>query len=149
MANETILRLYGADLPPYASRGIKETLAPIGGDMRRTINGGLVNVMADQMKKYKVSLSASDVDPPALENVWPGAVVIVECITELCMLGDTEGQLPETSAEFTRDIVPGSLRYADGFSFYRPRLTCLLSSFTVDKDEYAAKVSWQLELEEV
>jgi len=149
MAGETILRLTGADLPPYAARGLKETLSHLDGDMQRTINGTLVNLTATQMRKYKVSIEGSDQMPPSLENVWPGAVLVVDCISELCQVGDTEGSLPETDADFGRDFVPGSVRAEAGFTFYRPRLTCMLISFSVDKDEYAAKVGWQLELEEV
>lgn len=148
----SILRLVGMGIPPYSARGIAESLEPISESeqLRRTINGSLKDLSDPTHRKYGLSLSATDVDPPAVEGVWPGLQVVVDVVTEMALLGefevDSEGG---SEPAFDRPVVPGSARTADGFTFYRPRLTMRIRRFNVNRDEWGAVTSWTMQLEEV
>jgi hypothetical protein len=141
----TELRLEGMGIPPYSARGLAQTLAPIAGStqMRRTVNGALRDVADPLFRKYQSTITGGDMDPPALEGIWPGMVLTVDCIPELSFEGE-----PSTGG-FTREAVPGSTREANGFTFYRPRLIMLVTGFNVNRDEWEATLSWSLALEEV
>ena len=146
MADETNLVLSGNGLPPYSARGLQQTLEPIeaAAVFRRTVNGTLINLAPSQMQKYRSVITGSDQDPPALDGLWPGDSLTVDCIAELA--------LPTSSpASYGRTQVPGSTVRTDdrGYSFYRPRLTMAVIRFTTTENEYGARVEWQLELEEV
>jgi hypothetical protein len=152
MPDSTILRLVGMGIPPYSARGIQESLSPIGESiqLRRTINGALDDVSDPLFRKYQVSWSATDMDPPAIEGVWSGLQLVVDCITELAVLGTFEADSEGGSEPgFDRMVVPGSVRHADGFTFYRPRLTMRVTGFSIDRGEWEASVAWQLSAEEV
>jgi hypothetical protein len=142
MADETLLVLSGIGVPPYSARGLSETLTPIdaSANLRRTVNGVLVDLSLAEMRKYHLSISCNDQQPPALDGVWPGTQITVNCVTELCYL---------SSGSPSRSVVGGSSRTESGFTFYRPALTMALISFQQTKDEYGAVTSWQLDLEEV
>jgi hypothetical protein len=141
MSDDTLLNLdFG--IAPYSARGITETLAPDSASqkMRRTVNGTLVDLSGTQFRKYLVSVQCRDLQPPALSGVWPGQIVTVNCITELCH---------ETGGAFERTAVGGSTRTADGFTYYRPVLTMMVVSFSMDTDEWGGRIGWTLELAEV
>lgn len=144
----TELRLEGMDIPPYSARGVTQTLAPIAGSvqMRRTVNGNLRDVADPLFRKYQSTVSCNDMDPPALEDRWPGMILTVDCVAELATVEGTDG--PSTEG-FVRDHVPGSVRSANGFTFYRPRLIMRIVGFNVNRDEWGAATSWSLALEEV
>lgn len=140
---ETLLTLTGMGIPPYSARGIKENLAPIdeATHLERDVNGGLLDLSPPQMKKYRLSLDCEDINPPALSGVWPGKVTLtVETISELSFV--TAVGFPE------RTPVIDSTRTEGLFTFYRPVLTMRVVAFSVDWDEWPAKVAWKLELEE-
>ncbi len=143
MTDNTILALTGMGITPYSARGLTQSLEPIEAikTARRTINGALKDLSQPQFQKYKSTINGTDQDPPAVDGIWPGMVLTVDCIAELAA--------PTNSAGPIRPIVPGSQRDADGFTFYRPRLSMMIVGFTVTKDEWGATVSWQLQLEEV
>lgn len=142
MANETLLVLSPIGAPPYSARGMTQTHDPISAAMSfdRTVNGALINLSAAQFHKYKSTISGKDMDPPALDGIWPGAVVTVDCIFELSYL--TAGGSP------AKTVVSGSSRTADGFTFYRPRLVMMVMNFNVNRDEWGAVVNWRIDLEE-
>lgn len=146
-APTTVLSFSGIGVPPYSARGLTQSLAPIdeSKNMRRAINGSLKDLSATQFRKYKSSIasgsSMTDHQPPAVSGVWPGHVIVVDCISELCYL--TAGGSPE------RPVVAGS-SYEDGdFTFYRPQITFRVVNYSVGKDEYTAENSWSMDLEEV
>lgn len=152
----SILRLSGMGVPPYSARGLRETLEPVSESavLRRTVNGVLHDLSEEELRKYQVTISGSDQQPPALEARWPGVILLVDCITELSLMGyhglNTEGtEEVGTEAGFGREPVPGSIRHADGFTFYRPRLSMRVTGFSTDTGEFDANVSWTLNLEEV
>ena len=142
MADETLLTLSGIGVPPYSARGLTQSLEPIDGavQLRRTVNGALADLSYEPFRKYKSTISGQDQEPPAVDGVWPGQLVEVGCIAELCFLTSAGGP--------ARTAVAGSERVEGDFSFYRPVLTMRVAGFSVSRDEYGAAVSWQMQLEE-
>ena len=138
-----VLTLSGIGVPPYSARGASQTLEPIEAarQLRRTVNGALIDLSRPEFRKYRSTISCADQQPPAIDGVWPGRVVTVDCISELSYR--TSGGTPG------RTVVPGSSRTEGDYTFYRPQLTMRVVSFSQDTDEYGATVSWSLELEEV
>ena len=138
-----VLTLSGIGVPPYSVRGATQTLQPIEAaqQLRRTINGLLVDLSRAEFRKYRSTITCTDQQPPAIDGVWPGKVVTVGCISELSYktAGGAAG----------RSVVSGSSRIEGDYTFYRPQLTMRIVSFSQDTDEYGASVSWSLELEEV
>lgn len=148
----TLLALNAIGIPPYSARGLSQTLTPIeqATSMRRTVNGTLVDLSVSQMRKFASSITGADMDPPAFDGVWPGLQLQVDCLPELCFETTTESEEgTETDEAFARPAVPGSIRHADGFTFYRPRLTMMVTGFNVNRNEWGAVTDWTLNLEEV
>ena len=140
-SNDTDLVLSGLGVTPYSARGLTERLEPIdAGAVRRTVNGTLVDVSDTAFRKYSLSLSASDQEPPAFDSVWRGMEVTVDAVSRLAYA---------TGGSPGRTIVPGSNVVVGGFTTYRPRLTMLVVDWSQDKDEWQAGVGWSLDLEEV
>ena len=145
MSTSTLLRvlLDGVDiLAPYSARGLTQTLEPIeaAAQMRRVISGTLRDISQNQFRKYKSSISCNDQDVPGLEGIWQGMQVVLESAQELAY--PTDSRTPE------RTPVSGSERTANGFSFYRPTLTMLVTAYNLSYDEYGHQAGWQLDLEE-
>ena len=140
----TLLVIAPIGLPPYAARGLKQSLTPIGAAtaMRRTVNGTLVDLSDPAFRKYASTISCSDQQAPAVDGVWPGDTVIVDCIVELAR----EAGTGDVGAG--RTVVPGSEREEGDFVFYRPRLTMLVTGHQVNRDEYGATTDWSMTLEE-
>jgi hypothetical protein len=138
----TLLVISGPGMPTYAARGLTQTLDPIdaAGAIARTVNGGLIDLSPVQMRKYKSTISCTDVEAPALDGVWPGMPVTVDCVSELGYL--TAGGSPQ------RTVVTGSSRTAGVWTWYRPRLDMMVISYSTSTDEYGAAIGWSLELEE-
>lgn len=142
MAFETLLVISAIGIPPYSCRGATQTLEPIAASqmLRRTVNGLLINLAPIQFQKYTSTISAADVNPPAIDGAWSGRALTVDCVSELSYL--TAGGAPE------RNVVAGSSRVEGDFTFYRPRLQMLLVHFRASTDEWGAVVTWSLTLEE-
>jgi hypothetical protein len=140
-ANPTLLKINALGIPPFSARGLKQTLTPIqqASQNRRTVNGDLKDVSFDGFKKYASTITGSDQNPPAVDGIWPGLSVEVECISELSYL--TSVGAP------ARPIVTGSSRVSGSFTFYRPKLQMRIMSFNVDTDEWDAVVGWSMALE--
>lgn len=142
-SSSTLLRISAVGMSPYAARGLTQTLNPISQskDLRRTINGDLVDFSVEQFRKYASVISGSDQMPPGVSGIWPGQAVQVECIAELYYL--TAGG----SAE--RPVVDGSLRVEGSYTYFRPILDMRVVDFSQSFDEWDAQVSWSLTLEEI
>lgn len=140
----TLLVISGL-VTPYSARGLQQTLEPIAasGAFRRSVNGTLVDLSVPELRKYRSTITCADQEVPALDGVWPGQVLTVDCVAELSYPGDSSG--PAAG----RSIVPGSERVEGDFVFYRPRLTMMVMAHSVQTDEYGAAVGWSLDLEEV
>jgi hypothetical protein len=128
-------------VPLYSARGLSQTLVPIdaSANMRRSINGVLTDVAHSQFRKYKSVITCTDMRVPAADGIWPGMTLVVDCVSFLSYpVGGTA----------QRTVVSGSSFTESGFVFYRPRLTMLVTHSTVQTDEWAATVPWELDLEE-
>ncbi len=138
----TVLGISGAGIPTYSARGLHQTIEPIsvGVNVRRTVNGLLVNLAPLQFAKYKSRITGSDVDPPAVDGIFPGEPLTVDCIAELSFL---------TGAAAQRPAVPNSERTDGAWTFYRPQLEMMVVGFSLDTDEWGAQVAWSLDLEEI
>jgi hypothetical protein len=133
------LVIAGIGLPAASIRGVTQTLEPIGAaaQLMRTVNGALVDVSAAAFRKYASTIRCSDQAPPALDGLWPGQLVTVDCVAEL---------VHAVGGSAARAVVES--RVEDGFVFYRPRLAMRVLSFDLDRDEWGAIVAWTLVLEE-
>ena len=142
MAVLTVLELWGIGVPPYSARGLQQTLEPIEASSQivRTVNGDLADFSHAQFRKYKSTITGSDQQPPAVDGIWPGQLVTVDCVVELAY-NDSGG--PQ------REAVPGSVRSESGWNFYRPRLLMMVIGFSLNKDEWGATVGWTMALEEI
>jgi hypothetical protein len=143
MTTMTLLDLDLIEMDDGAARGITQTLEPIdaASQMRRTVNGALVDISASQFRKYKSTIACRDQVPPVLDGIWPGQVLTVSCLSELAYR--SSGGSPE------RDQASGADREDGAFTYYRPLLTMRVVRFNVETDEWGAAVGWSLELEEV
>lgn len=151
MTQPTVLVLTGIGIPPYSARGLKQTLAPIdaASNMKRTINGGLADVSDPLFRKYQSTITGSDQSPPATDLVWPGRLLSVDCIVELSQEGSLTATDPIIIGDLGRVPVEWPPREADGFVFYRPRLTMRVTGWNIDTDEWDKAIGWTLNLEEV
>lgn len=141
-SDDTLLVLTGIGIPAYSARGLSQTLDPISaaGFIARTVNGSLRNLSSTQFQKYQSTISCTDFNAPALEGIWVGQTVIVECIAELCY---PVGGSP------SRSFVSGSERSDGAFIFYRPVLEMMVTALTTTHEEWGATVQWQMTLEEI
>lgn len=139
----TNLVLSGIGVAPFSARGLHQSLQAIGAAavLARTVNGTLLDLSLPGFRKYTSTISGADQIAPACDGVWPGKLVTVDCISELCYL--TAGGSPD------RTIVPGSSRVEGDYTYYRPRLTMRVMSWTADEDEWGRVVNWSMTLEEV
>lgn len=142
MADETLLTISGDGMPPHSVRGITQTLEPIDAakNLRRTVNGGLVDLSASQFKKYRSEISCTDKDAPAFDAIEIGDTLTIGCVEELSYL--TAGGSP------SRPVVAGSSRTNGAYTSYRPELTMIVVGKSQSFDEYGAVESWTLEVEE-
>lgn len=140
--SDTLLVLTGIGIPAYSARGLTQTLQPIeaAGSQRRTVNGALVDLSLPQFRKYRSTIRCSDMEAPALDAIWPGHVVTVDCVVELSC---------PSSATPAKTVVLGSQRLQGSFTFYRPRLFMQVIGHSIEKNEWGAVTGWTLELEEV
>lgn len=157
MPTTSDLKLIGMGVAPYSARGITQTLAPIDGatQLRRTINGALRDIADPLFQKFQSTITATDQRPPALDLVWPGKLLTVECACYIGVEGiqadtTTEGNTTDgITGEFGRPAVFGSVIHEDGFTYYRPILTMRVVSLSTSYDEWAAANDWSIALEEV
>lgn len=143
--SDTLLTISGFGQMLYQARGLNQTLQVIDAakQLERTINGNLIDLSVPQFRKYKSQISVNDeVDAPPLDNIWPGMTVTVDCAI---MLAYPNGRVGSPA----RAVVSGSSYTQNGFTFYRPSLTMLVTDLQETFDEWGAKVGWTLDLEEV
>src|SRR4029077_20142911 len=143
LPNGTLLVISGPGMPIYAARGLTQTLDHVDAAavVGRTVNGALIDLSPSQMRKYQSVISCTDWDTPALDGIWPGMQLTVDCVPELGYL--TAGGSPQ------RTVVSGSSRVSGAWTYYRPQLTMLVTKYTISRDEWAAATAWTLELQEI
>lgn len=144
MPDSTLLAFAEFDIPPYSARGITQRIEPISAtqQLRRTVNGVLTDFSDPIFRKYQSTISCRDMDHPVLDDIWPGMQLTVDCIAEF-------KHRDATGEAAARTAVAGSERTADGYVYYRPQLTMLVTGFRVDVDEWGAEIGWTMELAEV
>lgn len=139
----TELRIEGAEVPPFSARGITQTLEPIdaASKLERAVNGQMVDFSIPAMRKYRSRISSADLNVPAIAGLWPGKVITVDCVTELCF-PTAQPELQERTA------VSGSERTIGAWTFYKPVLTMICVGWTSSFEEYHASTAWSYDLEE-
>jgi hypothetical protein len=135
----------GPGVNPYSARGLRGKLQPIDearglNKLPRNVNGGVVDISAPQFRKYHLDVYGNDGEPPALDNLWLGAICSVSVLTELAYL--TAG------GTASRVAVDGSTRTSGDYTIYRPLLTMLLVDWDIERDAWNAQASWHLEMTE-
>jgi hypothetical protein len=142
--NPTLLRIAEIGVPPYSARSLSQTLTPIAAAsvLRRSLTSGrLINLAPPEFKKYKSVITCNDQQSPALDGIWPGDLLTIDCVRPLSF--KTIGGTPQ------RTVVEDSIYIEGIFTFYRPRIVFMVANYTMDGNEYEANQSWQLDLEEL
>lgn len=172
---ETNLHLSIGGLPPLSARGCSEVLrlAPLG-EMKRTINGELIFIGEDSIKKYSCLIKGKDKAPPALEGLTRGQKVTVGCLSYLTQKFISKE--PNQTVALERDPIPHSL-YAftsernaidlseikkrtvtfssslpegqEIYLSYRPQLEMIVIDLGTETDEWNLTCGWYLKLEEI
>lgn len=137
------LNISGFLVQPFSSRSVKQTLSLIdmianGDDMIwRDVNGNLVDTTPIQFRKYKSTITGEDCGPPAVDGMWPGQIVTVDCIVWLAIAGSPNRPAVESRSE-------------NGWTMYRPQLEMMVKGdISVQTDDWGAVTSWSLSLEEL
>lgn len=139
----TDLVIAGMGVPPYCARGIDHTLEPVEealGHQVYAVDGSILDLSAPELRLYRLVLTCTDLDVPAMDGIWPGFQAQIDCAIELCR--------QTTTAGYERTAVPGSERSEAGFDFYRPRLAMTFIGWSVRLSEWERQVAWQMEWKE-
>lgn len=142
-AYDTLLILSGMGIPSFSCRGATQTLTPIQAalDQRRSVNGELLDLSYNQFRKYISKITCTDIESPSLDQIWPGAEIEIGCICELTYL--------TTRGSAGREAVSGSTVIRGDYTVYRPVLAMLVTSFSLQHDEYGRAIAWELDSEEI
>ncbi len=148
----TKLVINGVPMSKYATRGVKESMGVLedSSQTRRTINKVLRYVgVGEPARKFTFTYQGEDLTGLPIDALYVGLIVTFHAVGEF----SKSGLLPPDPNDWTdniRPIVPGSLRQGiDGFIYYRPVITGMVTSFSTELDEWGAVTSWSLELAEV
>ncbi|KQU77698.1 hypothetical protein ASD12_18025 [Mesorhizobium sp. Root102] len=142
----TLLRLDPIGVPPYSARGITEDFT-LDGDaqLARTVNNVLIDLSAGEEEKFRLTITCTDQQMPALDGVRRGMDLTVDCATEFVYM--TTGGSPSRPAASTTD--DPATRSEGAFTLYRPRLTMMVAGYRLGFDEWGAACNWSLDLIEV
>lgn len=169
MTDETILKLGDIEFPVGSARGISQTIQPIdNGDVRRTVNGTLLDLTRIQNRKFESQIRLQDQATPTFIGFFKGSILVVESIVpfrELVNPASTTQTIirtPVTGSVTGIESVSGlvvdpisvvgeDITFANTVNLikYRPVLTMMILAITLDADEYAATEGWVIDLEEV
>lgn len=148
MTELTLLRLDPISVPPYSARGINERFELDGAaQLVRTVNNELIDLAdaAENDSKYKMTITCTDQNMPALDGVKRGMTLIVDCATEFTYV--TVGGSPARPVASSTD--DPATRTEGAYTFYRPRLTMKVVDYQLSFDEAGAVCGWSLTLLEV
>ena len=107
---QTQLVINRGGFPPFSARGCKQTLQPrINGELRRTINGDLFYTGQKQPRKYVSTITCHDETSPALEGLWRGESVMVQCIQRLSQEVEVPFAEKQVTVTLERSAVAGSI----------------------------------------
>jgi hypothetical protein len=142
--DQTFLNFYEmGGIPLYSTRDATQTLKPVqeSADIARTVSGKLVDLSdLATFRKFASDVSCSDFNSPPFDGFWPGMLVTVDCLPELCYL---------TGGTPSRPAVGGSAYTLGSFTFYRPQIIFRILDYQISFKEWAAETSWQLSLAEI
>lgn len=166
--DETILTLGNIAIPTGSGRGITQTLSPIdNGNLRRTVNGTLKDLTRLQNRKFESSVQCTDMGSPAIAELWKGQIILVGCIqvinqnidpaslTVTLIRDPIAGSIFGFEADGTKQIptIVAGRDITFGVSIihveFRPELSMMVVSNSMNTDEYAAEEGWDLDFEEV
>lgn len=165
--SETNLVLSGLVIPVGSGRGITQSITPIdNGDLRRTVNGTLVDTTRAVNQKYSTSIKCSDQGSPPFAQVWKGSEMEISCVAKIRQMTDAAMVVTLTRVPVEASIVgmksDGTRIDADSLDDmdvtfsedvimveFCPILEMMVTNYSVDEDEYGATTGWQLDLEEV
>lgn len=158
--------------PPGAARGIQTSVDQVyPGELRRTVNGALVDLTRPQLRKYRVSLTATGQALPDLRGLWRGQLVTVAAPviwTAYAAPGSSQIALERPARatgwrvldEITGEKIDGAALSLDGLTVilpagspavqleYQPVLSCRVVIASSSGDEWDASATWSIELEE-
>lgn len=158
--------------PPGAARGIQASFDQVyPGELRRTVNGDLVDLTRPQLRKYRLSLTATGQALPDLRGLWRGQLVTVSppvIWTAYAAPGASQIALERPARvegwrvldAVTGEPVAGASLSLDGLTVilppaapavqleYQPVLSCRVVIASSSGDEWDASATWSLELEE-
>ena len=139
----TVLTITGPGIAPYSARGLTQSYEPISASihLERDVDGGMIDFSAPQFRKYRSKISCTDQNTPALNGIWPGTVLTMECAQEMSFKSDR----PEDQE---REAVEGSVRTEGGYTFYRPIMTVIFLGWSATGAEYTHDVAWSFDVEE-
>ena len=142
-AEGTLLVLSSMGVPLYSARGLTQTLTPIDAarQIRRDINGTLVDLSTEPFRKYSSKITCKDFNTPAIDRIYIGMILGVSCVAELAYT--------TSSGSPARSVVSGSSRTQGNYTFYRPILNMMVTGYSTSTEEYLGEVNWELDLEEV
>jgi hypothetical protein len=140
--HNTLLILDAIGVPLYSARGLKQTLSFIDSakQLRRTINGVMVDLSRPQFRLYKSTITCTDIEAPAFDGLTVGTLVQVSCVCELVY---------PSAGTANRTAVSGSERTIGNFISYRPVLNMIVTDFQQGFAEWPHDNDWTLDLEEV
>ncbi|MEA5159968.1 hypothetical protein U5903_04190 [Cereibacter johrii] len=142
------------------------------GELRRTVNGTLVDLTRPALRKWRMTVSADGVALPDLQGAWQGVqVTVIPPVTwsVFAVAGRPSVLLERPAAAgtwrvvhaVTGAILSGATRSADGKTIslpaghpdciieYQPVFTCRITDLSTSADEWEAVAGWSVSFEEV
>lgn len=118
----TVLELTGIDLGSYAARDLTLEMQPIDpGELAFDANGTLHDLTMPQFRKYRFTISCTDIDAPELDDVWKGKLV---SITILPYSGLAPADTDDNQQSFD----------------------CMVVDWTTSNQEWPRQTGWSLQL---
>ncbi|WP_323811269.1 hypothetical protein [Yoonia sp. 67-2] len=157
--------------PPGSARGISTSIEQIeSGELRRTVNGNLVDLTREELRKYAISLSCDGMSLPGFDSVWRGMICTItppvrwiikvepgqNSVTFARPAANAKMFDAETNNPFPDPII-GSNGTSATFSAqasvawieYQPIFQTRVVGRSESSEEWEASATWSLELEEI
>jgi hypothetical protein len=171
--NETDITIGDLNIPFGAGIGISETLQPIdNGDLRRSINGDLVDLTRPENRKFEYSINGGDSASPAIAALWKGTVItpvipvtklrenvapagLSVTLTRPPLVSSVMGYVAATCTKVAPDTIGGTdnkdITFLTNVDYveYRAEFTFMVVGNSVNVDEYAATEGYSIDFEEV
>lgn len=166
--SETVLKIDNISFPIGSARGITQTITPVdNGELRRTVNGELVDITRAENRKYESTINCADMGIPTLGDIWRGKVISVECISNIRQSVSPASATAALHRPHVSDSVFGYTQEGEKVTpqsvslgvatfqknivrvDFRPKLSMMVMDWSSSDDEYEASSSWTLSLSEV